>query len=121
MTMTENDRCYEEAKRVAADLENTVDRICRLRELNERGDNAADQLEEELQERPLCADTEITVRVTLGTGGPASGVDFTENGARVWFQDWGTPRVYADLDRHTQDYLKETWYIGYDDNGEELW
>lgn len=38
------------------------------------------------------------VEVTLGTGGPAYGITFTDNDdARVWYQDWFTTKEYVPL------------------------
>src|SRR3546814_14047878 len=55
--------------------------------------NIEENLERQLQEEALSVDTEKTIRVTLGTGGPARGVDFTIHGATAWYQKIGRAHV----------------------------
>jgi hypothetical protein len=106
------------AARVVDDLAETVDRLRRLRDLG-RADDAAETLADELRDEPLSVDKLVTYRVTLSTGGPASGVDFRSDGtAAAWYQDWFTPKVYAELADDVASELAETWYIGYDDDAD---
>ena len=61
MTMTdERPSALREVQRLRDDLQQQIDHIGRLRDLGERGESAGDELADELQERPLCADIEVT-------------------------------------------------------------
>jgi hypothetical protein len=73
---------------LATELRQTVERLSSLRGLGDRAERAADELEKELLEQPFCIDRIVTYRVTLGTGGPATGVDFDQDGCgQAWYQD----------------------------------
>lgn len=98
------------ARRHAEDLDRTARRLEQLNTAAE-WDKAEDVLDE-LREQPLEVARIITYRVTLGTGGPAYGVDFHADGtAAAWHQDWFTERVYADLAPSTVDTLRDAWNI----------
>ena len=111
MNDTERDDLYLRAVALRDELDNEIQRYARLRDLG-RADDAADALFVELTERPLCVERIVTYRVTLGTGGPACGVDFDDNmRGRVWWQDWGTPRVYADGSLENGGELASAWGV----------
>lgn len=78
--------------------------------LRERAGKTDDELLEEplsiewtgtCSSNPAYGDAEWTVEtveVLLGTGGPAYGITFTDtDDARVWYQDWFTPKEYVTL------------------------
>lgn len=77
-------------------------------------DDERDELLEGMWTWPLCVDRLVTLRVTLGTGGPACGVDFVLDDnqlarASVWWQDWFTEREHVELDDDTAEFLFTTW------------
>lgn len=118
MTDTRERTQQEQARELARDLERHIEVMDRLQGLNGRADDAYDEMHDEIAERPLCADLRITIDVTLGTGGPASGVEFDceretygldWTSARVWHQDWFTSRGYAELDTDTAQRLWDIW------------
>lgn len=114
--MSERDELYENAKALARDLERQVEFLNRIIERNgyadERWDDMEDRLREELEEYPLSVERIVTYRVTLGTGGPACGVDWHPNGnAQAWWQEWFTERVYADLDDEAAETLASSWCV----------
>jgi hypothetical protein len=74
----------------------------------------ADRLRDAIAEAPLCVDVIKTIRVTIGTGGPAYGVDFTERGATVWHQDWFIERQHVDLSEDAAQMLADAWGIDLD-------
>jgi len=103
------------------DLESQVERVRRLRNLGDRAERAAEAAWDELAEEPLSVDLEMTVNVTLGTGGPARGVEFSVEqherfglvvtSARAWWQDWFTGKTYDSLDEDTAEYLADVWGV----------
>lgn len=111
--MTETDpmeQLRREARRHATDLDAAVQAIDTMRDAS-HWDEEEDALDS-LREQPLEIARVITYRVTLGTGGPAYGVDFhTDGTAAAWHQDWFTERVYADLAPSTVDTLRDAWGI----------
>lgn len=124
MTMTERPSALAEAQRLVADLAETIDHIGRLRELGERGESAGDELADGLTERPLCADIEVRINVTLYTGGPAGGVEFEVGrpargegweyvSARAWHQEWFELKEYVPLDDAIGEELFERWGVEY--------
>jgi hypothetical protein len=124
MTAAETERAhYDQARAIAEELAETVERIRRLRQLANRGqapDEIAEPLEEQLREEPLAVDKIVTYRVTLGTGGPANGVDFRQDGtAAVWWQDWFTPKTFYELDSDVANELAGIWWVGDPETGEE--
>jgi hypothetical protein len=68
-----------------------------------------DVASDEIRGEPLAADKLVTDSVTLGTGGPACGVDFTEHGAAAWYQNWFTESVYVALADDVANYLADVW------------
>ncbi len=75
-----------------------------------------DQSAAELEQQHLDAlsvERIITYRVTIGTGGPACGVDYLgdESSGRVWWQEWFTEREYADLNTATSEALASSWRV----------
>ena len=117
-TMTTTEELRTAARRSADDLAETVERIRRLADLGDRGESAGDQLRDELRERPLEITCPVRVEVLLYTGGPAGGVTFgcerragwlDMTSARVWHQDWYTPREYVNLDDDTARTLWDAW------------
>lgn len=113
-----NDDIRVEAERFAARLENEVSRLNRLAGLDGRADEAWQAMYDELAERPLSVDLVRRVDVLIGTGGPACGVTFDMHpcaygwamtAGRVWWQDWGTPKMYADLDEDAAQTLFDLW------------
>lgn len=75
----------------------------------------AEKVRETVQEMPLAIETITTIRVTLGTGGPAHGVDFTERGATAWQQDWFIERQHVNLSDDTARTLADIWGIDLDE------
>lgn len=64
-----------------------------------------------------CHDT--IIRVHCYGGGPAGGVEFKLNvedndwaTAHTWHQEWFEPRVYAELDDDTAQFLWDWWGFG---------
>lgn len=118
--MTEEMTMEERARKLRDRLESTIERVSRLRSLGDRGEEAGDTLAEQELDY-LSADIEITIDVTLYTGGPAGGVEFKcyRDGsyleldtARVWHQDWFKAKGYAPLDNDTAQCLWYTWGLG---------
>ena len=74
-----------------------------------------DEDSQEYWDLPECAATDNIIRVHCQGGGPAGGVEFEldNNGswmaAHTWYQDWGTPKGYAELDEDTADFLFTHW------------
>jgi hypothetical protein len=110
----------QEAYRHAADLELECDQIARLVALDDRGESAGWAMIEDLEQRPLDVEKICMIRVTLGTGGPAYGVDFdVDHGlmirGRAWHQDWFEAKGYADLNYETAEYLWNAWCSHYEE------
>ena len=108
--MTTKTELAAKAKNLAEELKGQIEEIGRVVD----DESAREQLLEELWTMPLAAERLITYRVTLGTGGPACGVDFRVDDevlqyATVWWQDWFTERVHVELDEVTAEYLFEAW------------
>jgi hypothetical protein len=115
---TESESSWKVAQRLGDDLEHRLMQIAKLRDLGARGENAAERLDDSLRESVLSADVEITIDVTLYTGGPAGGVEFkaerTKHGfemisARTWHQEWFETRSYAVLDPARAEDLFQLW------------
>jgi hypothetical protein len=99
----------------------TLTRAARL-DATGRADDAAQALRDELSERVLSIDLRVKLDVTLYTGGPAGGVEFDvrQDGdtwelitARVWHQDWGTARGYAEMTDDEAQALFDAWNLEY--------
>ena len=73
------------------------------------------KVRDSIAEAPLSVDTIKTIRVTIGTGGPAYGVDFTIHGATAWHQDWFIERQHVTLDDDTTRMLADAWGIDLDE------
>lgn len=123
MTDTEQPTMEQEARESAARLEQLVERATRLRNLG-RADDAAEELEDEIRERPYGISLSTTIEVELYGGGPAGGIHFEvyrdspddpwEYGsARVWHQDWFQPKGWANLDDDVATYLWEAWGLAF--------
>lgn len=111
--MTDRDDHMELVRELRDDLEKTVERIRRLRNLG-RADEAAEEMEQELQEQPLCVERKVSYEVTLGTGGPACGVTWNDRGGcQAWWQDWFTGKTYVDIDDETAEVLAQHWGVDY--------
>ncbi len=129
MSDKKHDECYEQAKNLLAELESDVARIERLEGLDGRADDAAQELRDRIREHPLEVSAKVTIEVLLGTGGPACGVTFDAEAGphgvyvplrgRVWWQDWFTPRVYANecLTDDIAEQLFEMWGCAYAEVG----
>lgn len=105
------DEMRADAKRVAVELRKSA---ARLRTLQGKVDDRWEDIERELQEDVLSVERVITYRVTLGTGGPAYGVDIDRDGnARAWWQEWFTERVYVDIDEDTAEIIGAAWGVDF--------
>lgn len=127
MTTTEREELTmeERARRNRDDLEAMVQRLEKLRSLNHRNlcsDEALEEYEGELRDRPYGIGTTIIVEVELYGGGPAGGVHFHcdrgEHGlelirAEVWHQDWFQPKGFSRLDDDVAEALFDLWGCEY--------
>ena len=78
-----------------------------------------DEVQEQVWDWPLCVEALTTIRVTLGTGGPARGIDFTVErdnwggyeyqSATFWHQDWFQPKGHVQMDDDTGSRLFYMW------------
>lgn len=125
MTDTTEKTMDDHARDLAHWLEEDVIRLNRLNNLGERADDAAEEFFMELEQRPLAVEAKVTVEVLLYTGGPAGGVTFECErddyghldwlSARVWHQDWFTPKHWWPLDDDTAQSLWDLWGGAYAD------
>ena len=114
VTDTKTDEQYELAQKMTADYGRVLD-LCAA--VQERNNSSNEPWDDEMIERiidehigdpldiewagtcrgnPAYGDAEWEVeevRVLLGTGGPARGINFRNGNAYCWHQDWFTPRV----------------------------
>jgi hypothetical protein len=119
--MTNNNEHAALVRSMVADLEKQVDRQLALGRLGHRAEAAREAMYDELAEQPLSVELELIVNVTLGTGGPACGVEFTVEkhdryglevtSARAWWQDWFTGKTYHPIDSETADILADMWGV----------
>lgn len=119
--MTNNNEHTALVRSMVAELTKQVERLQALGRLGDRAESARDAYWDELAEEPLSVELEMTVNVTLGTGGPANGVEFTVTkheryglevtGARAWWQDWFTGKTYESLDDDTAEFLADIWGV----------
>jgi hypothetical protein len=114
MTTTDTERAAQLAAQKHADeLTHLAATLAKLDEYGKHG--MAESLRDALAEAPLSVDTIKTIRVTIGTGGPAYGVDFTVHGATAWHQDWFIERQHVTLDDDTTRMLADAWGIDLDE------
>lgn len=112
MMNTNEPTMEEEAARELANL------IEDLAELDAEFPDQPDQVQDWVFQWPLAIEALTTIRVTLGTGGPARGIDFkvTEGrygyemeSATFWHQDWFQPKGHVEMDESTALRLFYMW------------
>lgn len=116
----------EGARKLRDSLEEDLARLARIEELRDRApgrfglDEAWEEAEMELYEKPYGISVTMQVEVMLYGGGPAGGVifDCEQNkrglemlSARAWHQDWFQPKGYWPLDDDTAERFFELWGI----------
>jgi hypothetical protein len=113
----EDQNSLAEAQRHRDHLREQVARVVKLQNRDDVDfdEAAAEELTTELREWVLSVDRIVTYRVTLGTGGPAYGVDFNESGVTVWHQEWFQSKTHVEFGGYG-DQLRDIWGIWDDDD-----